>query len=295
MSKATIIISTKNRINDLRRAIISCLKQECDLDVLVLDDCSSDQTFEVIKDEFPSVNIYQGKSCRRQMYRRNQGASLSTSGFLIFIDDDCEFSSNDIISKNLELFDDEKVGAVAIPIQNITHEKFIRQISPDEKVTYLISDPIEGAFAIRRKVYVELGGYNTSFVREGEGSDLSIRMLDAGYFIRAGFSAPIFHYHSPVRDSKLSHVFGPRNLILFAYLNVPLRYFFIQLAGSTLMAICHGFSVGHPILKIYGLMRGYCACLFVLSKRQPVSVKTYKAYRKIKADGMLSRDRFLQL
>ena len=192
MSLVTVIIPTKNRIDDLMRAIGSCLKQNCDLDILVLDDCSTDGTPERVELEFPSVSVYRGKSSRRQMYRRNQGARMSKSDFLVFIDDDCEFTSADIIAENIALFTDQRVGAVGIPLKNVKYEECIRQQSPEKDSIYVISEPLEGALIVKRELFNKLGGYNALFVREGEGADFGIGLLDAGYFIRAGFSDPIY-------------------------------------------------------------------------------------------------------
>jgi glycosyltransferase involved in cell wall biosynthesis len=292
VSLVTVIIPTKNRKDDLKRAVASCLQQKCDLEVLVLDDGSTDGTVDLVEREFPSVRLYQGTSSRRQMYRRNQGARMSKSDFLVFIDDDCEFTSNDIIAKNLELFSDQKIAAVGMPLKNVKYEDYVRQKSPEEERPYIMSESLEGAMLVRRDIFNALGGYNSIYVREGEGADFAVRLLNAGYYIRAGFSDPIYHYHSPVRDNRLSHVYGPRNLILFAYLNVPLRYLFAQLSGSTLKAVYHGFKIGHPILKIYGIIKGYVACFSVMTSRKPVSVKTYRMYRAIKSRGMISLDSY---
>lgn len=287
MSIATVIIPTKNRKTDLLRAIASCLKQSCDLEVLVLDDGSEDGTCDAVAQEFPSVRIYAGKECRRQMYRRNQGAEMATTEFLVFIDDDCEFPTNGIIEENIKLFDDPRVGAVGMPLINPKNENNIYQLSPEKDLVYVVSDALEGAVIFRKEVYEKLGGYNTLYVREGEGADLGIRLLSAGYYIRAGLSDPILHHHSPVRDNQLSHIYGPRNLILFAFLNVPLTYLFLQLGASTVKAIYHGFKIRHPLLKIYGLFVGYVMCFSSFKNRRPVSRETYKVYRRIKSKGLL--------
>ena len=80
---------------------------------------------------------------------------------------------------------------------------------------------------------------------------------------------------------------------MFAFLNVPLRYL-TQLAGSTLLAFRHGIRAAHSILKLYGLIRGHLSCFSILPKRLPVSVKTYRAYRKIKRTGMIPLDKVFE-
>ena len=53
--EATIVIVTKNRKEELRDAVLSALNQVGRLEILVIDDGSTDGTSEMIRAEFPTV------------------------------------------------------------------------------------------------------------------------------------------------------------------------------------------------------------------------------------------------
>lgn len=295
MQTVSVVIATKNRKNELRRALKSCLEQDINLDLIVLDDGSDDGTSDMVKMEFPNATLVSDGESKRQMLRRNQGVEISKSKYVVFIDDDCVFTKEDIVSKNLERFNQPWVGGVSIPFINIKINEIIHQKSPDEFSDYALSEACECAYIVRRDVYLKCGGFNALYQREQEGAELAIRMLDAGYIIRPGFSEPIHHIHSAVRDDRLSHIFGPRNLILFAWICVPGRYLLPQMFGSTVNAVRHGFKIGKPILKSLGLLKGYFACVQYYEIRNPVSVRAYKTYRYLRASGMVRDEEILSM
>src|SRR5438874_303163 len=55
---ATIIIPTKNRKDDLKRALASCMAQTVQVEIIVMDDGSTDDTAEMVRQEFPGVSLH---------------------------------------------------------------------------------------------------------------------------------------------------------------------------------------------------------------------------------------------
>jgi len=56
--EATVVITTKNRKEELRDALSSVLRQlGVRLEVIVIDDGSTDGTTEMLRSEFPSIRI----------------------------------------------------------------------------------------------------------------------------------------------------------------------------------------------------------------------------------------------
>ena len=58
----SVIITTRNRILKVERAICSVLNQTYNnIEIIVVDDFSNDGTFEYIKNKFPSIIIIRNK------------------------------------------------------------------------------------------------------------------------------------------------------------------------------------------------------------------------------------------
>ena len=55
--KASIVITTKNRKESLRRAIASAVMQTIPVEIIVIDDGSTDGTSEMVTSEFPQVRL----------------------------------------------------------------------------------------------------------------------------------------------------------------------------------------------------------------------------------------------
>src|SRR5262245_32778114 len=92
--RASIVIATKDRKDELRRAITSAIRQTEPVEILVLDDGSTDGTSEMVKSEFPQVRLERTPVPLGYVAQRNR-AALFCSGEIIFsIDDDAEFSTS---------------------------------------------------------------------------------------------------------------------------------------------------------------------------------------------------------
>src|ERR1700693_3169979 len=104
VADATVIITTKNRKDDLRKAGASALLQDARPRVLVVDDGSTDGTSDMIRAEFPTVQFERVEQSRGYIVQRNRGASLAQTPFIISIDDDAVFSSPQVVSQTIAEF-----------------------------------------------------------------------------------------------------------------------------------------------------------------------------------------------
>jgi glycosyltransferase involved in cell wall biosynthesis len=283
--QATVVITTKNRKQELRRAIRSTLNQTVVPRVLVIDDGSTDGTCVMVREEFPTVFIERSERSQGCIRQRNWAAELITTSVIISIDDDAEFSSPYTVAQTLQEFDDRCIGAVAIPFINIRQDNKIRQKAIDATDCYVAPSFVGTAYAIRREVFLSLGGYREYFLHQGEEEDLCVRMLNAGYLIRLGSADAIYHYESPIRDRYRMDVFGPRNLVLFTWYNVPMPYMPAHIIVTVVKALLYGVKVRCVHRKLYGTYLGCRALLHELHQRRPVSRQAYKVFRLLKSRG----------
>src|SRR5258707_4025426 len=87
MPRASIIITTRNRPHLLPRAVQSAQASGRDVEVVVVDDASSDQTAEVCK-SFSGINYVRVEENLGAARARNVGLVASRGEYLSFLDDD---------------------------------------------------------------------------------------------------------------------------------------------------------------------------------------------------------------
>lgn len=86
----SIIIPTFNRANYLKRSIKSCISQSYrNIEIIIIDDCSSDNTKNVVKNIDDSrIKYFRNSKNRGAPYSRNKGIKLSKGKYINFLDDD---------------------------------------------------------------------------------------------------------------------------------------------------------------------------------------------------------------
>src|SRR4051794_23677222 len=116
MPDATILITSKDRRDELRVAIDSAVRQTgADIEVLVIDDGSSDGTSAMVAEEFPEVRLVRNDRPTGYPHARNQAAALATAPVIVTIDDDAEFSDPWIVCNTLAACDHPSIITVAMP------------------------------------------------------------------------------------------------------------------------------------------------------------------------------------
>jgi GT2 family glycosyltransferase len=281
---ASIFITTRNRREELENAVASALAQQVEggVEVVVVDDGSTDGTSEMIAAKFPAVKLHRFEQSRGLIVQRNFGARIATAPIVFSIDDDAIFTSPAIVADVLRHFDQPRIGAVAIPFINVRQDASVTmQQAPDANGVYVTPTYIGTAHALRRELFLALGGYREHLFHQGEESDYCLRMLGAGYLVRLARSAPIHHFESPRRDFRRIDIYGRRNNVLFGWYNVPPHILPVYLAATTWHGFAHGLRVRRPWTMIEGLASGYRAIWSQRRERAPVSAAVFRLYRDL--------------
>src|SRR4051812_31096970 len=112
MPLASIVIVTRNRKETAMRAVRSALTQEGDVEVLVIDDGSTDGTAEFIRQQCPAVGVHRYEKHEGYIVQRTRGGQLARGEFLVSIDDDAEFTDPRVVADAVDMFDaDPRIGA----------------------------------------------------------------------------------------------------------------------------------------------------------------------------------------
>ncbi len=284
----SIVISTRNRCNDVVTAIESSLEQRYEpLEILLYDDASTDGTAEVVRERFPEVRLVASDEQRGYLVWRNQGFRDANGEYVISLDDDSYFTDPDTISRVVELFAEyPQAAAIALPYCEPRRGRGNNRMPPCRVGTPLRSY-VGCAHAIRRQLALEAGGYRELLTHQGEEKDLCIRLRDRGWDVIYGDSPPLVHMYSENRDRHRHNYYGYRNTLLFSALNVPHPYAVPRMLLDSLQLLGHRFSIGALPSSLRAVAAGWIAGAQYLSERAPVSRTTYHQYRSLPGHGPL--------
>lgn len=286
-TKVTVLINTRNRQADLICAIESVLRQDARPDIFVFDDGSTDGTAEIVRSKFPGVRCERVEQSLGIVRARNEAMRRITTPIVLTIDDDCVFVSPRTVSQTLAEFSDERIGAVCIPSINVHSSPCVLDQAPEASQVYVTTTYRGCAHALRRDLFIELGGYRGVLYRQGEEKDYSIRLLDAGYVVRLGNADPLHHLESPDRNRRMIDFYNVRNVMLYAWHNVPFPFMSARLLFTMANSFRAAVAAGNGLASLKGGLSGASFIWQERAARHPVRLSTYRLMRKLRWHGPL--------
>lgn len=287
--RVSVVITTRNRREELRRALRSCaLLTGLEYEVLVFDDASDDATSDMVAREFPGVRLIRHETRQGYIRLRNEGFVESRGEFVVSIDDDAEFTDPATLTRIATLFHTyPEAAALALPFVEPQRPQGAGGMRPVAAGTPL-RNYIGCAHAIRRSLALECGGYPELLVHQGEERDLCIRLLDRSHQILFADTGPIVHHASPNRSAARLNYYGYRNTILFCWMRFPFPYCLARIGISSVQLLLHKFRWSRFPSQVALIGAGYLACLKNFSARRPVSVDAYRRFRSLPSHGPLA-------
>lgn len=200
-TRFTVAISAYNIENYVKRAIDSVLNQTFkNYELLVIDDCSTDSTMEVIKQVV-------GQNAKILQTKKNSGTAAASRNiaienaqgeYLLFLDGDDELYSNETLKEIDEHINENKYDIIYLGYENVGHTENYYRISNKENSTREARLICDESFSVSSKVW------NVEFLRNN-----NIRFKEGMYYEDELFSIksnilskvttygefPIFKYH----------------------------------------------------------------------------------------------------
>jgi GT2 family glycosyltransferase len=219
--RAAVIIVNFNGKADIERCIHSVFATiPVNVEVVVLDNASTDGSPELIEQTFPSVRLLRSTVNGGFGYGNNRAAGLTQADHLVFLNPDTEVTNGWIERLLCHLESAEDVGLVTAKILLMSDPNRINTCGCDVHISGLslcrdaratassVQQSTElgsisgAAFAIRRSLFDQLGGFDERFFLYMEDTDLSLRARLAGFRILLAHDAEVHH------DYELT--FGPK-------------------------------------------------------------------------------------
>ena len=184
MPKISVVIPTKNRkdhlIQNLRRLSECTFK---DIEVIVVDDGSSDGTAEAIRELFPEVKLVRLEDSVGPSLACNSGMLAAAGEYFFITDDDC-YVEPGAFEKMLRVFDEDPAAATVT--FRITSTVAGMDYTSDLTTPYC-KNFWSGATAIRAEVFRKVGGFSPflrSKIVNNHEFDLAVRLTDHGLKMR---------------------------------------------------------------------------------------------------------------
>lgn len=212
----SVIIPTHNRKKKVIRLIKSILNSNYPkekLEVIVVDDASTDGTYKEIRRKFPKIKVIRNKKELFPAGSRNVGIKNSNGKYIFIIDDDNIVDRNCIYELVKTLENDQKTG-IAAPtmyyykqpkriwcagirrnmITSLTTKIYADKIDHGQLNGLIESVDVLNAFTIKREVIDNVGLFNEKdFPVHYDEADYGERVRSAGYKIVFNPKAKVWH------------------------------------------------------------------------------------------------------
>jgi glycosyltransferase involved in cell wall biosynthesis len=285
---ATVVVTTKDRRADLERLLPTLFAQSVACEVLIVDDGSTDGTAEMVRTRFPAAKVERSEASLGYIVQRTRAAELATAPVIVSVDDDAVLPSTRTVEQTLADFDHPRIGAVAIPFDDVRPDGTAQlQRPPDRDGRWLTAAYVGTAHAVRRDIFLAVGGYRASLLHQVEELDYCMRMLAAGYVTRIGRADPLQHLESPKRNRSRLITQTVRNEWLHGWHNVPMPYLPVRWAKVAATAGLIGVRWRAPGPAARGLWRGFGDSIRLRADRDPVPRALYLVHHTIRKNGPL--------
>jgi len=240
----SVIIPTFNRSNTVIRAVQSVLDGVfVDIEVIVVDDCSTDDTLELlghINDQRFRVIKLSDKS--NANVARNRGAKCAKSEFLCFLDSDDSFEpthlknlfdrinnnpSVDIFLESFQVINGKKKNLVDYPVG----------IASSEKISMALANhiiPITcSTISVRRNAFYRSGGFDQNLLRQQDRDFLLSLCMAYDYFYLSNDHSVLKYQCSDSISRNSLNYFGPLFYLLkkhkntFAKVRIEIRLYLL--------------------------------------------------------------------
>jgi len=229
----SVVVVTYHSASYISYCLESLFRSEkVDLEIIVVDNFSTDETVKIVNDRWPNVQVISNNSNFGFAKACNIGARQASGGFLVFLNPDCIIGEETIATLAAKA-SESNVGLVGpllldgsgrllpesartVPTSAAALTKVLKlpfsHVAPYyatiEKDEAFVAPVLCGAcLCVEKARYNTIGGFDESYFMYGEDVDLSVRFLDAGYqnICESGTSIIHFKGESSDKGSMIHH------------------------------------------------------------------------------------------
>lgn len=210
MDTVSVIIPVFNRKEELTNCLLSIFNQKgLDYEVIVIDDASTENIAEYLKDNFPKVMVLRQETRMGPSFLRNLGIISSKGSYLCFLDSDVELQDDGVLLRMLNAIkNNPKIGSIGgeIRLRENISECRGRGIGPLGKSILIKVDkdakPVEVDYLaslncfIAKETALKIGGFDPYYVFGAEDEDFGHSIKKLGLVNVVGYDYGVHHHAS---------------------------------------------------------------------------------------------------
>ena len=178
----SVIIPVKNGSKYLSEAIEAIISQNMNVEIIVVDDCSEDNTVEIAKKY--NCKIVKHDSPKGQIAGKNSGLKIAQGKYILFHDHDDITQEGSLKKLYDEFLKDDTISAVEAKVQDF----YSPELSKEQRTqTFIKKEPywglFTGAILIKKDIFDKIGLF-TEGLYTGEIIEWHSKMATAGLKIK---------------------------------------------------------------------------------------------------------------
>ena len=286
----SIAVLNYQRRDALREALESARSQRHAVEILAVDNASTDGSAEMVRDEFPDVRLV-ALDENIAAAARNVGVANAKGDVVVTLDNDVRFSTPDDVARALEVFQRHPQAAIVNfmivgPDGALSRRDWCHPRDPDEwgEREFPTDYVLEGASACRRDAFLASGGYWPPFFIGHEGWDLSYRLLEAGWELIYSPAVHVRHMvDESVRPSSRIYYTFTRNAVWVALRSYRARAAAASITRDLLLMAFTAARAGELAAWARGVADAVRGSRQALGTRRRLSLETTRRLARIRA------------
>ena len=307
MKKVTVVIPNWNGMKYLELCLDSLRNQDTDdFEVIVVDNASTDGSVSYIRERYPEVRLIVNSENLGFSGGVNTGIEACSSEFVLLLNNDVECDARFVSALTRAIEKDARIFSVNPKMVNYRDRNLLDDCGDlytvigwqaQRGAAQSVNDPAyskpakvfsccAGASIYRRKVFEEIGLFDTMHFAYLEDIDVGYRAMLYGYHNLYEPSAVVYHVGSgssgAVKYSDFKVRISARNAVYVAYKNMPViqrmlnafpmyigrklkQAFFRQLGfeQAYLDGVKEGFETRNMTKKVPRGTAGFFRCLYI--------------------------------
>jgi GT2 family glycosyltransferase len=221
----SVIIATRNRAADLQRTCDVVMRlRPVPNEVIVTTDGCTDQTVQMVADEFPDIRLIVNEPGIGSVASRDRMIRQARGDLVLALDDDSYPEQLDCIRLIVSFFEQRpKLAVLHFPQHTDEYPETLAQT--DFGCEHLTRSFANSGAVLRRSIYLQLPGFESRFFHMYEEPDYALQCVAAGYDVL--FSPVItirHHYSGATRDEIRVHQRHSRNELWSTVMRCPLPF-----------------------------------------------------------------------